>query len=679
MAGVNTAAMETLLEALLKQTQQQGAAQSRAFDRIARAAGLDPKVLDSTQAKLKKLGDEAEKTAEKSSAMNRAGEVAGSMLADLATGVMATTGNLIQFGSKALQGSAKMSDFFTALKDVPLVGGLAGFFAALAKLQEEELETYRVMSTAGVNFGEGLNNIRNNALAVGLTLQEYGRYMKENSEAMILFGPSTSQGAKNLRDVNKALITGKLGDGLLNLGFSTQELNNLTVSYAKVVGGITKSQQQDYTSLAAASIRYGEEIDFLARITGKSRENLQKQLEEEVQEANWQAFLATKDVDTREKLKQSVNESFALMGKGGAQVAKAQAMGIAVQGEAGRIQTALFGEMTELIRNRTSQALDGSISINKFSNDSIRFMAGAQIKAAEGYERVIKPMGALALQNDALADTVSPMARIFGDLRNNGVLTIEANIERLKQIKAEQDADKKSTEGRLASALAAEAALRKFSALLAETITPLLEHVLKPIIDEISPRLPELGRQLKEAINYFIPSIFTPEGRSKIIKDLGEVLADVVKSAGQVMTERMLGPNVEYKPGGAPPDPKKYRPDGQPNMSYGDLLQTIKNWWNNTPGAGKFEGRSGGSWGATGKLIEDFGDGKNITVHKREGVTTENQMQQIMSGSAAMGAQQAMEQISKGQAEIAGLLRLVAENTRNTASATKDLNPNMFG
>lgn len=684
MAGVNTAAMEALLEALLKQTQQQGAAQSRAFDRIARAAGLDPRVLDSTQAKLKKLGDEAEKTAEKSSAMNRAGEFAGSVLADLAQGAMATTGNLIQFGSKALQGSAKMSDLFAALKDLPLVGGFASFFAALARLQEETLDAYRTMSTAGVNFGDSLSQLRADALLVGLNLQEYAKYMKENSEAMILFGPNTSQGAKNLKEINKALVNGKLGEGLLNLGFSTQELNNLTVSYGKVVGGLTRRQQQDYAAVTAAAVKYGEELDFLARLTGKSRENQQKQLEEEMQEANWQAFLSTKDEATRQKLQLGVNESMALLGKGGAQIAKAQAMGIAVQGEQGRIATALFGEMATLIRNRTDQAMSGNISLNKFSGDSIRFLAGAQIKAAEGYERVIRPMGALALQNDALADSVAPMAKIYGDLRNNGVNTLEANVARLKQIEEEQKRTKATKDAELQAALAAEKAIREFSSLLAETMTPLLRDLLAPLVKEIAPKLPEMARAIKQTIDYFIPSILTPEGRQKIVNDLSELLTNLFKSifaamgetmfhqSGQLSTyqnfmnalnsvnpfaymQRALDPRLDpfFKPPAAQP---------QPRSNVDQIPRTL------------------GSWGATGKVIEDWGpNGTNITVHDKEGITTENQMAQIMSGSAAIGAQQAMEQISKGQAEIASLLRLVAENTRNTATATKDLNPNMFG
>jgi hypothetical protein len=50
----------------------------------------------------------------------------------------------------------------------------------------------------------------------------------------------------------------------------------------------------------------------------------------------------------------------------------------------------------------------------------------------------------------------------------------------------------------------------------------------------------------------------------------------------------------------------------------------------------QFSGRSGGSLGATGKLIEDFGSGTPMMLHGREGVVTEAQLNSLIRG--AMGA-----------------------------------------
>ena len=101
-------AVEALLESLLRETQRQGAQQAQIFSRLARASGIDPKIVDNTQAKLKILGDSADVSSQSTGKMARAGQIAGSALADLTQGLVSTAGSLINFGKAAFDGSAKL-------------------------------------------------------------------------------------------------------------------------------------------------------------------------------------------------------------------------------------------------------------------------------------------------------------------------------------------------------------------------------------------------------------------------------------------------------------------------------------------------------------------------------------------------------------------------------------------
>jgi hypothetical protein len=279
--AIDTAVMEQLLSNMLKLQQQQSKEQAVAFARLAKAAGLDPKLIANAESKLKTLGDAAEETAKSTTKMNKAGNIAGAALADLASGVMSTAGNLINFGTSAMMGSAKVSDFFAAFKDLPIIGSVAGLFSSLMKVQEAALESFSSLSQNGLDLGSSLTKLRFDALSMGLTLEEMTKVLKDNSETLVQMGGSASVGARNFREISKAMGSSGLRQELLNLGFTFEETNQLVGQYARSVGGLTKDQLKDYRSVAVAAAAYGKELDFLARLTGESREATQKKLEEE--------------------------------------------------------------------------------------------------------------------------------------------------------------------------------------------------------------------------------------------------------------------------------------------------------------------------------------------------------------------------------------------------------------
>jgi hypothetical protein len=53
---------------------------------------------------------------------------------------------------------------------------------------------------------------------------------------------------------------------------------------------------------------------------------------------------------------------------------------------------------------------------------------------------------------------------------------------------------------------------------------------------------------------------------------------------------------------------------------------------------GQFSGRAGGSLGATGKLIEDFGSGTPMMLHGREGVITEAQLNSLIKSASSLAS-----------------------------------------
>jgi hypothetical protein len=100
--------------------------------------------------------------------------------------------------------------------------------------------------------------------------------------------------------------------------------------------------------------------------------------------------------------------------------------------------------------------------------------------------------------------------------------------------------------------------------------------------------------------------------------------------------------------------------------------------------------RAGGSLAATGKLIENFGSGTPAILHGKEGVVTEDQMNQIISGAAQIGQVNASGNSTEGLEKITSMLSsalqqlavLMKENneyTKRNLDATRELNGNLWG
>jgi hypothetical protein len=100
--------------------------------------------------------------------------------------------------------------------------------------------------------------------------------------------------------------------------------------------------------------------------------------------------------------------------------------------------------------------------------------------------------------------------------------------------------------------------------------------------------------------------------------------------------------------------------------------------------------RAGGSLSATGKLIENFGSGTPAVLHGKEGVVTEDQMSQIISGASQLGQRpggsngttEGLEKItamlSSALQQLAVLMKENNEYTKRNLDATRELGGNLW-
>lgn len=689
----NSAVMEDLLERILRELQGSNRGSAQNLANLARRSGVDPRVVQQTENRLRTLGDRAQDVSSSQSTVSKAGSILGGVLGDVANSAVKTAGNLVKLGTSAAMGEGTVADVFSAFKDLPFgIGTVAQGLAALAKMQQDNLDAFRDLAKGGVNFGESLTTLRNNSIELGLSMQQMVGLFRENGETFRLMGTTANEGAKNFRNLNLELVNNKRG--LAGLGFSYEELNQLTARYARSIGGLSADQQKDYKRVADSAAAYGEQLDLLARLTGKSREQIAKELEESQAEANFQAYLSTLDEKTREKLNLSITEAQKVAGKGGADIVKAQALGIAVQTEAGKNVAATMGRTTELINKSAKEAMNTNISLDEMRAGQARRMAEQSIAAGKDYQRLGKTMAILGMTGDKLAGDLTGVANTVVGLNKNNITTIEQQEAIIKAEKEKQQQDKQRKE----AAEAAEDAMRKFKTTM-NSITPvLIDNILNPAMNWFANNAGTIANTVKEyslKASEFVQMLFSEDGRQQILSNIEEWIK---KMFGQLLDT--VSNYISNKIGGLSPETKGAVNTGVSvaggaamGAVVGSVVPGIGTGIGAAVGAGaglivglgeylwekmSGSGRSEGTLGATGKLFEDFGKGTPILAHGTEGVFKPGQIESLMSSAAGSGVKEAINSLNSTQQQLLDTMKAVAEYTRRNVDATKSLSNNAF-
>lgn len=259
-----------------------------------------------------------------------------SVLGGLLTGIFNAAGKVAsilgEFAMVASSGEMKLSNLMDVMgnlaEQIPIVGGLfsalAGGMKLLLQRQEETLEQFRKLSSVGAGIGQSLDNLRDNMRSTGLSMDEYNNVLLKNSEQFSRLGGSVDEGAKAFTKNMKAVMGegSAVSKGFFGLGYTAEGAANSLALYMNSQGTIHKQGLQDSKAVAAGALGLAQQMTYLSEVTGKRREELEKELKEATEEANWQAFLQGLDPDAAANATAAVANGLAVAGKDGADAVK---------------------------------------------------------------------------------------------------------------------------------------------------------------------------------------------------------------------------------------------------------------------------------------------------------------------------------------------------------------------
>lgn len=456
---LNNAATEATLRLLLQATLATTKEQKDNLAKMIKQSGLDPTVVQEVNDNLTDLTVDSQ-------ALNKEVKQLKSAIWDARTNFV---NSFTQFTEKFSSGTATASDLLGEFAKLsPVLGPFVAGLQAVAKFQETSLAAYRQMTTAGVNFGGSLTDLRLAASNSYMTLDGFTKLMTNNSETLARMGGSVNDGAVAFAKLNQSLIKSEFGDRLLALGYTFDQINEGTASYLTMSGARTKKEMENTDALIQGATTYMQQLDGLAKITGQSREQQEKQLKEQAQNAAFQAKLATMSEKDREKALAGMANALAIGGKGAADAFQSKIMGVPPLTKEAQLFTATMSEANDAVMKSADAAMD--------SGKTMKDMNQLFVQGATGLQRDMSKFS--IEQRAAMIAAGGPLA----DLMQKAGMTAQA-FESLTEQEKLALLEKKMNESKQAESAAQ---LEKDMKELAQSLMNLASIVLPPLMTALN-------------------------------------------------------------------------------------------------------------------------------------------------------------------------------------------------
>lgn len=530
-----------------------------------------------------------------------------------------------------------LTDGFDTLKDV--VGQAKIQYTNLSQVIQDNLNTWRDLSKVGASFSNDIVAMRAAAAGARLDVGEFAGVIKENSASMTGFGGDVSKGAENFAKASKRMFDelGPVTDQLRQMGYTNKDLNDILAltnvsSRAKFADDDSRSKALTENATALA-----REMDLMAKLTGKTREEQMAQMRKNNADMAFEAALRSKMMEIDDPAKRAEFEKNAR-----AQLAEAQnrgqgqmfkevfATGQILSKEAAQ-QASLMGEQS---RN-TMQAAQVSANTQMDSAEREKQATDAQIAARSAFNNDMQNKQVLLMAS--MGDTSGAVGKTFRDSMSaqmdyqrglEGVaaankldLSDKAQLAKAQQLYREQaEKGQQGVKENGDQTNAATKAIINLGARTADVESAFFNKLVVPLNEKVNPALTKLADGALGATKVGTQETFV-QGIEKQLekgfsgaKDAAGPIAGLGKAASTAADALLKLAGIQPAAGGQP--------------------------------AAQAPRRNTGSLGATGNLFENFGEGTLVELHGLESVMRPDDLKKVVQSSMS-GMTGMMSKMSK--------------------------------
>lgn len=412
----------------------------------------------------------------------------------------------LDISESLLIGGARVKDATNALKnnfqgldrDGSILGKSLKFVSEgadkLGVHLDENIDTWRNLSKTGASFGNDIISMKEQASNARMTLRELSEVVQTNTSNLAGLGPTMSQSIKVFTGMSNDFFKSGLGENLRQMGYQTKDLNDIlavNLSNRRITDLQTAAGQKRALESAAA---LATEMDAVAKITGKNKEEQLRNLRSLQEDGQAQAALQLMIRKGGEGVRDAFNSVYTSAAKGGDEFQRMTKEFVTMgrPSEAMRDQFALAGEET---RRYLAEARAATLAGDKKRADE------AMALATEAYLRNKQSTTQLTLAANAVGSTAESYKSALPSIR--AMEAAGGSIDKLgKQVDAAQkglEVDPKTGEriSRDATKQITEFAVN-IESRGRDVTKALTDNLIIPLTEKVGPRLKTFNDQLKD-------------------------------------------------------------------------------------------------------------------------------------------------------------------------------------
>ena len=420
----------------------------------------------------------------------------------------------------ALGGAGKAAD---AVKDA---------YNKVAPGIEKGLDTWRELSKVGAGFSNDVVGMTVAAAGTRMPLQEFASIVGKNAEEMLGFGGTVTRGAEDFARMSKKMFDeyGTQTDQLRQMGYTNKELNEILLLQGSIQRGSFKDAQSRDKATIESATKLATEMDEMAKLTGKSREEQMANMKKAQADMQFEAAIRLKtqgmSAEDAKKFEDNARKQYGeaqLRGQG--QMFKEVFATGQIMSKEAAIQASLNQEQAAATRKQAQVSGD-----SKLTADQREMQANAA--AAEGRRAAAADMNNTAkLQLMTLGDAGGAASKALNDSAGaqikqvrgleaiaaaNG-LDLKNKDDAIKAQKLQDEEIKKSQEGKnkegeLVSG--ATKAVVNLGARVGDAESAIANKLVLPLNRDVSPALSRFADRLLGSKSEALPASATKAGQS---------------------------------------------------------------------------------------------------------------------------------------------------------------------
>jgi hypothetical protein len=176
-----------------------------------------------------------------------------------------------------------------------LTMAVGGATKAVNAQTEALFKSYQDMAQFGAGAAGGMRTIFDNMQKFGYGIEELDKMtalVKENSKALSSFGGTVLDGTNRFANSMTEIQRSDIGRQFQRMGYTVDDINRSGAGFIRLQQMLGQTQSSIQKNLTAGTVKYMNELDLLARITGDTREAQEAKIKEAMSE---DAFAATMD------------------------------------------------------------------------------------------------------------------------------------------------------------------------------------------------------------------------------------------------------------------------------------------------------------------------------------------------------------------------------------------------